>query len=467
MDPRDPSQRPSIFSKPEPDEERYTPEPPRAAEQWRPPRQAVEPPADGSWEVRRDPPRASYLAGGEPLGQTGPSRRLVIGLGAGALLVLLVGGFVAGSILDPGGDTALGASPSEAGSPTAAPISPTPTAAAPTVTASPSPTPEPTPAGPPQDLALGAWATVTVGELNVRSAPGTESTSNYLLVRGAVVHVAEGPTVVGGLNWYRIASLGGAVGWVFSGWEAEPFLSTLVDDPVLIRCGEVGRAVFDVVNGVPTPHDPVSIGDLALPAAAFSDVALAAMELLRGVGGDACFSAQVGSDGVPAVSAQLSVNACGHAVQDGGFFRLRPAAGQEVPVEAQVKDPAIVHPTVLVGGPPEDRKSSNLRTIVTMMAGTDDATGCINLNVTEDAGGAQASRWVDMSQCSIVHEYNADSIKLSPAAGGDTAWIKLSSAGYQPGLFPLEVPIRVAVNASASELSRDAYAWHGYGPDCG
>ena len=83
-------------------------------------------------------------------------------------------------------------------------------------------------------------------------------------------------------------------------------MTTLVEDPILIRCGEVEGAVFDVVNGVPTPHDPIAIGELALPAAAFSDESLAAMELIRGVGGEACFSAQVGSDGVPVISAQLA-----------------------------------------------------------------------------------------------------------------------------------------------------------------
>ena len=265
----------------------------------------------------------------------------------------------------------------------------------------------------------------------MRGAAGTEAASNYILVKGSVVQVAEGPTVVADLNWYRIASLGGAVGWVTSGWVAEPFLTTLVEDPILIRCGEVGSPVFDVVNGVPTPHDPIAIGELALPAAAFSDESLAAIELIRGVGGEACFSAQVGSDGVPAISTQLDANACGHAVADGSFFRLRPAAGQNVGVEAQVKDPAIVHPTVLAGGPPDNRKSSNLRTLVTMMANPD-ATGCVHLNVTEDAGGVEAYRGADMTQCSIVSEYNDINIKLRPAAGGETAWIKLTSAQASP-----------------------------------
>lgn len=307
---------------------------------------------------------------------------------------------------------------------------------------------------------------VAVDELNVRSAAGADATSNYLLVRGAVVRVAEGPTVVADLNWYRIASLGGATGWVTSGWVAEPFMTTLVEDPTLIRCGDVKGPVFDVVNGVPTPHDPITIGDLALPAAAFSDLSLGAIELLRGVGGEACFSAQVGSDGEPMISVQLAVGACGHAVADGEFFRLRPAAGQDVPVENQVKDPLIVHPTVLVGGPPDDRKSSNLRSVVTMMANGADATGCVHLSVTEDAGGVEASRSVFASQCSIVSEYNPDSLRMTPAAGGEAVWIKLTRGASAPGIFPLGEPVGVAVNASSYEEQRDAYAYQPYGVVC-
>jgi hypothetical protein len=280
------------------------------------------------------------------------------------------------------------------------------------------------------------------------------------------MHVSEGPTIVAGANWYRIASLGGAVGWVSSGWVAEPWMRTLVDDPILIRCGEVERPVFDVVSGVLTPHDPLAIGDLALPVAAFSDISLGAIELLRGVGGEACFSAEIGSNGVPVISAQLSVSACGHAERNDDFFRLRPAAGQNVPVESQVKDPAIVHPTVLIGGPPDSRKSTNLRSIVMMMASTPDATGCIRLSVTEDDRGVEAYHNADTSQCSVVHEYNADNLRLSPAEGGDEVWIKLSSGASQPGIFPLDVPVPVGVSASASDETLDAYAYQSYNEDC-
>ena len=454
MDPQDPSQRPSIFKNPAPIDDRRPAEP---IDDRRPPE--PERPSD-FW---RDRPMTRRPAEPEPPARSGPSRRLVIGLGAGGVLLMVIGGLVAGALLGPDDDAAIGATSPSASPSAPASISPT-QSAEPTATAS--PTPIPTPAGPPQEVAVGAWAMVAVDELNVRGAAGADATSNYLLVRGAVVRVAEGPTVVADLNWYRIASLGGATGWVTSGWVAEPFMTTLVEDPTLIRCGDVKGPVFDVVNGVPTPHDPITIGDLALPAAAFSDLSLGAIELLRGVGGEACFSAQVGSDGVPMISVQLAVGACGHAVADGDFFRLRPAADQDVQVENQVKDPVIVHPTVLVGGPPEDRKSSNLRSVVTMMANAADATGCVHLSVTEDAAGVEATRSVFASQCSIVSEYNPDSLRMTPAAGGEAVWIKLTGGGSAPGIFPLGEPVGVAVNASSYEEQRDAYAYQPYGAIC-
>ena len=456
MDPRDPSHRPSIFKTPEPMDESGPTDP--AVEDLPP--EAALPPQEPARDFWHDQPASLRPAVSQPPEQSGPSRRLMMGLAfGGALLLLVIGGFVVSTLLRPS-DALVGATPPSA-TPSAT-AEPTATAAP---TATPAPTPEPTPAGPPQEVPVGAWATVAVDELTVRSAAGTDATSNYILVKGSVVQVAEGPTVVDDLNWYHVASLGGAVGWVTSGWVAEPFLTTLVEDPILIRCGEVGSPVFDVVNGAPTPHDPIAIGELALPAAAFSDESLAAMELIRGVGGEACFSAQVGSNGVPAISTQLNANACGHSVADGSFFRLRPAAGQNVPVEAQVKDPLIVHPTVMAGGSSDNRKSSNLRTVMTMMANPEGA-GCVHMNVTEDAGGVEASRSADISQCSIVSEYNDLNIKLRPAAGGDVAWIKLTSHTVTPGNLPLGNPIVVGINVNAYEEQQDAWAYQGYGEVC-
>ena len=35
-----------------------------------------------------------------------------------------------------------------------------------------------------------------------------------------------------------------------SGWIRDPFLETILNDPTLIRCGEVANPVFDMVDAV-------------------------------------------------------------------------------------------------------------------------------------------------------------------------------------------------------------------------
>jgi hypothetical protein len=459
MDPRDPSQRPSIFSNP--DHADDEPRPPR--EEPRPPRQEPRP----QLPPPRYPPRSFDRYEDAP---TPPSRRLLVALGGGGLLLLLIGGFVAASILgsDDDGQTAASSTPQASASGT--PQSSASGAAPPTPSAS--PTPSPTPGGPPQDLALGSWATVSTGELNVRAQAGTTATSNYLLVQGAVVYVAEGPSVVDGLNWYRIASLGGATGWATSGWVAEPYMATLVEDPTLIRCGDVQRAVFDMVNGAPVAHDPLAIGDFALPAAAFSDISLAAIELMRGVGHEACFTAQLDASGGPVVTAQLDVSACGRAVRDGGFFRMRPATGQNVPTEYQVKDPIVVHPSLLTSAVPDDPMAANLRNVMLLIAERDDTTGCVFAGVNETSDQLTHSTNVNTSQCFFVYEHGVDGITLGAAAGGDTKRILTSEGSSPPFTWALNTPEPLYVSVSSSTAGpggpaqSTGFVYEGYDPSC-
>jgi hypothetical protein len=307
---------------------------------------------------------------------------------------------------------------------------------------------------------------VTVGELNVRRDAGPDAASVYRLVEGAVVQVAEGPAMVAGGNWYRVASLGGATGWASSGWESDPYLETVAGDPTLSECGQVRRAVFDVAGGSPTPHDPLRVGDFALPAAAFKDASLAAIELVRGMGDEMCFTARLGADGLPEMSVELAVTACGHAEAEGSLFRLEPTDDGSVPLAAQVMESTIVHPILLNGGPDENRMSSNIRTVVGMMV-NDGTSGCVNLHVTQRGNAVESSRSVNVGQCSTVSEYNEFNLKLAPTSGGPTAWIKLTAANYQAGLFPLGQPMQVSVDASVNDERPGAYVWPGNNAGCG
>jgi hypothetical protein len=342
-------------------------------------------------------------------------------------------------------------------------VSPTPSASAtaePTTAATPVPTasPIPTPAGPPIDVAVGGWATVTGGELQVRRAAGLGEESVYQLAEGAIVNVAEGPTVMDGGNWYRVASLGGATGWAPSGWEPEPYLETVAAGPQLAECGLVQRPVFEVAGGAVTPNDPLRIGSFALPATAFDAHSLGAIELMRGMGGEVCFSARLGADGLPEMSTEIGVNACGHAAFDGAIYRLEPTDDDSVPLAAQVMEPTVVHPALLEGGPPDHRMSSNLQTVMSVMA-NDGSSGCLSANVTQRSDATDSQRSLSTSQCSIVEAYDEYSLRYSPASGGPTAWIKLPGADYSRGISPSEHPVMISVDASASDQDRWAGAY--------
>ena len=454
---------PSIFSRPDPDE----PTTPRTEPDQR---QTILDPLDVStWgpPTRTDAETAPPLPG-RPRVQAADgdrlSPRLLVGLGSAGAIALVLIGFIAFSIFGPGDDPALAAG---AGSPTptARTSAETTISANPESTATPEPTPEPTPAGPPVELAVGDWATVTVNELHVRAGAGAHQASTYRLIRGAVLTVAEGPQVVDGGNWYRVASLGGATGWVSSGWIRDPFLETILNDPTLIRCGEVANPVFDMVDGVPQAREVLRIGDFAMPANKLDEITLASIELARGIRAEVCVTAQVGSDGLPFLRSEPGVSACGHAVPDGQAFWLRPEANQDVEVFLQIKDPALVHP-ILLSGPVDHRMTSNMRTLLTLMS-YDGASGCVDSRFSLDGGGGANYRGANVTQCSIVSVSNDSSIQLRPAAGGATSWVKFVLDGYRPDI-PLETPVPVHMSASVSVdgLYADAWLYYSGQNDC-
>jgi hypothetical protein len=449
----------SIFSSPEPDE----PTAPRPVEPDLPPN-TLDPLDVSTWgpPARPETGIAPPLPGKprvQPADGDRFSPRMLVGLGSAGALALVLIGFIAFSVFGGEDDPALGAgdaSPTPTASPTAEPT----IAETPEATASPEPTPKPTPAGPPVELAIGDWATVMVDELQVRPGAGENEAITYRLVRGAVVTVAEGPQVVNGGNWYRIASLGGVTGWVTSGWVADPYLETILNDPVLIRCGEVANPVFDMVNGAPVAREVLRVGNFAVPSNKLDVATLATIELARGVRAEVCVTAQVGSDGLPVLRSEPRANACGHAVAEGQAFWLRPAADQEADVSSQIKDPALVHPTLLTG-PAESRQSSNVRSLLTMMS-HDGAAGCVTASINIDAGDVESYRGATIEQCSIVTEYNDLNLKLHPAAGGPTAWIKLPMDGSSRDDIPLERPIDVYISTDVHPEGVSSYAWSQY-----
>jgi hypothetical protein len=402
----------------------------------------------------------AWAAEGRVSGRAGGSRPML--LLAAALLVALtaVGTVVAGSLLlDRDRSNVLlpdaTALPSTSAD-TEPSVEATPTASA---TASPSATPLPGPEGPLAELVPGGWARVAVAELNVRARPDLAADSSWRLVEGAVMHVAEGPERgPEGYDWYRVASLGLAVGWIASGTLDEPFATTLVAEGDLLRCGPVTSSVLSVADGQVSAHDPFRIGEYALPAAAFDNEALGAFELLRATQGEACFVASLEGDGTPSVAAEVGYYACGHPVVEDGIFRLRPAPGMDAVPDILVKDVAIIDPAIGGYGGTDEVMAVNAAALLRLMAGGN-GEGCISHGIH---GGRSGGSEVDGRACGVVESATSTEVVVRPADSDTPVTFRLSPGSFDPSTplgvtIGLYVDVHNAINARQMGIRADPF----------
>ena len=440
MDGYDPTERPSIFSRPELDDERPT----DAVHRPQPSAPIAEPQTGWSRPSTRMAPETGR-----------PSARLLVGLGLGALVMLVIAVLVASALSKPEDSSLVGASaspttaPSGSSTPNASLSPAETTAATPVATSTPTATTTPPPQ---QGLATGGWARVSVPELNVRSDPRTAATVNYRLVRGAAAYIAEGPVSADGFDWYRIVSLGGARGWAASGSPESEFMAMVEDSAQLAHCGRVPPAVLHVEEGSVRPHDPIHIGDLALPASAFDELELGALELVRSIDGEACIGAEIGADGEPRIDAEFSATACGlPGRHPDGTFRLQPAVGQDVTVDYQAKVPAIVHPAVVTSGSADDPMSLNLRAVFMLKASEDGVAVCVHARVSERENGRDTFRMVDGNQCVVVEEHTDERVVIRPASEESRVELLMTAGSTPPGSVLVGVPTELNVTAVVAE----------------
>ena len=440
--PPDPNDRPSIFSRPDDeDEELRATAPPRRPEptDWHDDSTRAHRAAGAERRIPSSPPvmaaaaqqpvtrtRFSEPIDAEPRRAMSRRRKLALG-GAGLAGLVVVGFAVALLTRSPDVEPALaGASASPTDSPTpSATVEPSETpeptpSATPSPTASPVPTPAPTPAGPPQELARGGWATVSVDELNVRREPSLQAASDYRLVRGAAIYLrGDEPVGSDGLLWYRIRSLGGADGWAASGPQSSPFISIIVEDPYLQHCGQVEHQVFDVADGGLRARDPIRIGGIALPAARFTDTELGLFELAWGTRAEACIGAEAQADGTATVYVDSYVSACGRPELREGIRRMIPDPGVDAIHESRVKVRTLVHPAVLTSMSSNDRSSTNLRSVFALSAQNEGVTGCLEIRISRRPQGMEYYQMMHAVQCVVVESFDGTELTLRPAAGGD------------------------------------------------
>src|SRR5687767_581334 len=259
MDRYDPDERPSIF--PHSEDELDDPRPASS--------ESLATYVDGvdGDTMRPISPRTGWSSTGPA---NGPSRRFMVAIAAGGILIIGLIGYVGASVLrladDPGNAAASGTpggSFQVSATPSPSPSS-TPLAAHPSSSAGPSPTLRPQPATP---LLAGQWATVVTDLVNLRSTPRLVASVVGEAGRGEIVFVlaSEAPVEVDGFTWYPVVADPNEVGWVAGHGPTEQLLRSDAPSADLTWCGLPTAPVFDmrdlqmgseaVVAGLPVPTD--------------------------------------------------------------------------------------------------------------------------------------------------------------------------------------------------------------------
>ena len=215
----------------------------------------------------------------------GPSRRFMVAIAAGGILIIGLIGYVGASVLrnagDPGQAAASGsltASAEPSATPSPSP-SPTPLAALPSSSAGPSPTLRPQPATP---LLAGQWATVVTDLVNLRSTPRLVASVVGQAGRGEIVFVlaSEAPVEVDGFTWYQVVADPNEVGWVAGHGPTEQLLRADAPSAEITWCGLPTAPVFDM-RDLQLGGDAVVAG-LPVPTERLGRMASSAIELMWG-----------------------------------------------------------------------------------------------------------------------------------------------------------------------------------------
>ena len=247
-----------------------------------------------------DPPGAAQVrpaGGGNGRGAQprtdGPSRRLLVAVGAGGILLIGLIGYVGASVLriaDDPGLAAASATPTASLEPSASPSpspSLTPPAAAPSSSAGPSPTLRPQPATP---LLQGQWASVLTDLVNLRATPRLAAAGVGQAGRGEIVFVlaTEVPVEIDGFTWYPVVADPNEVGWVAGHGPTEQLLRSDAPSAEIVWCGTLTAPVFDM-RGQELEGEAVVAG-LPVPTEHLGRTASSSLELMWGTERPVCVS---------------------------------------------------------------------------------------------------------------------------------------------------------------------------------
>ena len=437
MDRYDRDERPSIFPQSEDELDEAQPATPESL---------------ATYGDRQDAASTRWIGRDSEAPADGPSRRFMVAIAAGGILIIGLIGYVGASVLrnagDPGQAAASGsltasASPSTTPSPSP---SPTPLAAVPSSIPGPSPTLRPQPATP---LLAGQWATVVTDLVNLRSTPRLVASVVGQAGRGEIVFVlaSEAPVEVDGFTWYQVVADPNEFGWVAGHGPTEQLLRSDAPTVAIGWCGLVTEAVY--ATGDPAVDVDAVVAGLPVPVSALGRGASAALELMYGAQKPACVSLTIDAGTTMAATVDLEESVCAlpwfgamanYLAIGERFFQLddeilgtRYADG----VLANIED------VMTVGGVSENEDKRSVCVDYLARGGGDDITiettattdGCVNITeisaTTVGIADPEGIWTVELERTagSVVAE--------SLAVGGPTA-VRLSAQMGPEGAFSLQ-----------------------------
>lgn len=288
-------ERESIFSRPDDDADPLTDLP------------ADQPAVQASARTRRTRPAVS---------------RQTVTIGAMALALLAVVGFVWASAFRTDDRSLAGASltalPTASARPIASASEPLVTASAtPTNPGTPQPTIAPTAAPIVATLDRGSWAIVTSDAVNVRAAAGLAAPLVGQVGRGEVVAVlGDDPVEVDAHRWYRVRTQE-TEGWAAAGTGA----STFLDQPEAASgrwCGMVDAKVMQLgPMGTVEPVGAISVGGVALDTDLMTAAELGAAEVAWVGRTDVCADLTIAHGTVVASELTVPMATCGRPASAG------------------------------------------------------------------------------------------------------------------------------------------------------
>ena len=380
----------------------------------------------------------------------GPSRRFMVAIAAGGILIIGLIGYVGASVLrnvgDPGQAAAsalLTASAEPSATPSPSP-SPTPLAALPSSSPGPSPTLRPQPATP---LLAGQWATVVTDLVHLRATPRLAASVVGQAGRGEIVFVlaSEAPVEIDGFTWYPVVADPNEVGWAAGHGPTEQLLRADAPSAEITWCGLVTAPVFDM-RDLQMGAEAVVAG-LPVPTEHLGRTASSVVELMWGAEIPVCVSLTIAA-GSTSAAELLALDES---------FCAKPLMGATANVLGIPDGPGPIYETGLLftiddsvlGTFATDGVQANIEDVMTVadQHTQDPRDVCFNIIASGGGGDATAETIATTDACVFITDISAETVGLSDLEGIWTVELERTTGSAVSEALEIDGPTAVRLSA--------------------